>query len=70
MMDAFAGVATAQRPACSELVGGRATADELAALRLAWAMTGFPCVLRAIRELERLEPETAPALAASRVPAD
>jgi hypothetical protein len=67
-MGASSAVATTERPACSDLVGGRTTADQLAELRLAWAMTGFPCVLRAIRDLERRESEAE--LAPVRVPPD
>jgi hypothetical protein len=70
MTDVSAGVATAERPGCADLVGGRTTADQIAELRLVWAMTGFPCALRAIRELERRESEAEAERSVVPVPAD
>ncbi len=33
------------------------TAEDAGWLRAAWAMTGFPCALRALRAVERMEGE-------------
>jgi hypothetical protein len=41
-----------ERPMCSELSAGAWTAADLPWLKMALALTGFPCALQAIRALE------------------
>ena len=43
------------RPTCSELTAGAWTPDDIPWLKMALALTGFPCALQAIRALEKQE---------------